>query len=44
MQALQNAQVQQALNTKQTKDTFDSIRKLLQQLVAYNNSRERSCS
>jgi hypothetical protein len=44
MQALQNTQVQQALNAKQTKGALDSMEKLLQQLVAYNDSRRRSCS
>jgi hypothetical protein len=44
MQALQNAQVQQALNAKQTKGAFDSIEKLLQQLVARDDSRGRSRS
>jgi hypothetical protein len=44
MQALQNTQVQQALNTKQTKGAFNNMGKLLQQLVAYNNSCGRSCS
>jgi hypothetical protein len=44
MQAFQNTQVQQAFNTKQTKGALDSIEKLLQQLVAYNNSCRRSCS
>jgi hypothetical protein len=44
IQALQNAQVQQALDAKQTKGALDSIGKLLQQLVARDDSRERSRS
>jgi hypothetical protein len=44
MQALQNTQVQQALDAKQTKGALDSMEKLLQQLVARNDSRGRSCS
>jgi hypothetical protein len=44
MQALQNAQVQQALDAKQTKGALDSMGKLLQQLVARDDSRGRSCS
>jgi hypothetical protein len=44
MQALQNAQVQQALDAKQTKGALDSMGKLLQQLVACDDSRERSRS
>jgi hypothetical protein len=44
MQALQNAQVQQALDAKQTKSALDSMGKLLQQLVARDDSRGRSRS
>jgi hypothetical protein len=44
MQALQNAQVQQALDAKQTKGALDSMGKLLQQLVARDDSRGRSRS
>jgi hypothetical protein len=43
MQALKNAQVQQAFNAKQTKGALDSMGKLLQQLVARDDSRGRSC-
>jgi hypothetical protein len=44
MQALQNTQVQQALDAKQTKGALNSIGKLLQQLVARDDSRGRSRS
>jgi hypothetical protein len=44
MQALQNAQVKQALDAKQTKGALDSMGKLLQQLVACDDSRRRSRS
>jgi hypothetical protein len=44
MQALQNTQVQQALDAKQTKDALNSMEKLLQQLVACDDSCRRSCS